>query len=110
MADHFEDVTKAATTHNVSAWMETTGRISENGAYKLTRTAARGVDVTTVCIFNAIHPTQNSTVVQPSQNSQNAETLKKVFTLSVHTHPRPKKEKPPILYRTRGFIGCGSRI
>jgi hypothetical protein len=36
MADHFEDVTKAATTHNVSAWMETTGLISENGAYNRT--------------------------------------------------------------------------
>ena len=36
MSDHFEDVTNAATTHNVSARMETTGRISENGAYNRT--------------------------------------------------------------------------
>jgi hypothetical protein len=31
MNDHFEDLAKAATTHNVSAWMETTWRISEYG-------------------------------------------------------------------------------
>lgn len=36
MSDLFEDLAKAATTHNVSARMETTERISENGAYNRT--------------------------------------------------------------------------